>query len=899
MYESVFVTLQPCNVTVGVIYRTPPADVKTFLDLYENTIYKLENLNENYMIAGDYNINLLDYPNDSHVAEFVDLNFQHGCIPLITKPTRIMNSSATCIDNIITNKPRQNTINGILMESISDHLPVFHLKHCNPPKSESKQSSTVQGRNLSKQNLEKLFIELNDTDFTDILKEQQPSQAATLLHEKIAETVNKTCPLITKNKSNSVPNQPWFTLGLKISSKKKNTLFKKAVKNNQRFPFYRAYRNIYNKLIKAAKTNYYTKQIEEAKNNPIKTWAILNEVLSKAKNKAPIPTKINVSQSEQFHTEIQNPDVIAEFFNSFFASVGERTSSSIENADTANPFDYMAQIHTKDSLFLTPTTPIEVINTAMSIKSKASTGIDGISNKLVKHIITFIAEPLAHIFNQSFLTGSFPDLYKIAKVIPLFKSGDKNNPTNYRPISLLPAFAKILEKLMHKRLISFLTKNDIIIPSQYGFLKGHSTEQAMLEISHRITEAIEQKQFILGIFLDLSKAFDTIDHNILLSKLHYYGIRGIALKWFHSYLSYRQQLVYTPTSTSLPQVLNYGVPQGSVLGPLLFLLYINDMPFASNIINFILFADDTTGLYKSHTLNDLFVTMNSELDKLNCWFAANKLKLNIDKTKWILFSTRQKLPFFQLDSSSHIININNSNIEQALSTKFLGLHLDNHLNFKQHISQTHLKITKGIYLLRRASQFLPIETLKTLYSTLILPHLSYGLLCWGGVCKSNSKFKILNQGQPSNLMSPILSNLHNLQKRAIRIVSKTNSKAHHIPLCFNLKLLKLDDLYCIKALAFFYDYYHNRLPPFFHGKLQLLYSRDDELFIQTKYRRTDTAACHLFHTLQNIWNPLNKSLKSQITKSKSLFLSSLKDFYISQYETWNCSHAECYSCKKK
>ena len=169
------------------------------------------------------------------------------------------------------------------MESISDHLSVFYRKHCNQPKSESKQSSTVQGRNFSKQNLEKLFIEVNDTNFNDILKEKQPSQAATLLHETIAETVNKTCPLITKKRSNSVPN--WFSLGLKISSKKKNTPFKKAIKNNQRFSCYRAYRNIYNKLSKAAKTNYCTKQIEEAKHNPIKTWPVLNEVLSKTKNK--------------------------------------------------------------------------------------------------------------------------------------------------------------------------------------------------------------------------------------------------------------------------------------------------------------------------------------------------------------------------------------------------------------------------------------------------------------------------------------------------------------------------------------------------------------------------------------------------------------------------------------
>lgn len=319
------------------------------------------------------------------------------------------------------------------------------------------------------------------------------------------------------------------------------------------------------------------------------------------------------------------------------------------------------------------------------------------------------------------------------------------------------------------------------------------------------------------------------------------------------------------------------------------------MPCASKIISFILFADDTTGLVESPNLNELFTTMNTELEKLSKWFIANKLKLNVDKTKWMLFTTRQKIPHLQLNEDEHFITINNINVEQTYSFKFLGLYLDNHLNFKYQITQTHKNISKGIYLLRRVRKFLPTDTLKILYSSLILPYLNYGLLCWGGACKTKSHFKILDQGNYSNHMS-ILSGLHRLQKKALRIISNSPSKAHHIPLCHSLGILDLEDLYSTKALSFLYDYIHGNLPSTFQDKLHLYFSRNNELLIKIKYRRTDTASRLLYNTLPNIWNHLESNIKTEITKSKKTFITKIKLYYLNKYENFKCSVFNCYSC---
>lgn len=245
----------------------------------------------------------------------------------------------------------------------------------------------------------------------------------------------------------------------------------------------------------------------------------------------------------------------------------------------------------------------------------------------------------------------------------------------------------------------------------------------------------------------------------------------------------------------------------------------------------------------------------------------------------------------------HILSLNSVQMKNKVETRFLGILLDKNLSFKSHYSYISTKLSKSLYVLQRASKLLPVKDLKTLYTALFLPYINYGLLAWGGICKRDSKYFLLDYGEINNPMRS-LNNVYKLQKRALRIVSKSNYKAHHIPLCLHLKVLDLPDLYSVKALSFCYDHFHGNLPPSLSNILTFQYTRGDKLTIKTCYRRTDLAASTIIHTLPNIWNSLPQEVQSSIFKSKSQFLLKVKNYFLAQYESWSCNDIHCYSCNK-
>jgi retron-type reverse transcriptase len=270
-------------------------------------------------------------------------------------------------------------------------------------------------------------------------------------------------------------------------------------------------------------------------------------------------------------------------------------------------------------------------------------GPASISLKLLKSVADLIIFPLSRIINPSFSSGTFPEVLKTQKIIPLHKGGSTQDLNNFRPISLLSIFDKIIEKLMHKRLYTFLEIHNIIYENQFGFKKKHSTSHSLMEITEKIKESIDNGNYGCGIFIDLKKAFDTVNHNILLMKLEHYGVRGSSLQWFESYLTNRKQFVYFNGVSSETKTITCGVPQGSVLGPLLFLLYINDLPSISDKLRFFLFADDTNIYYESKDLIELEKTVNSELKKLCLWLNLNRLALNVGKTNFVIFRANKPL----------------------------------------------------------------------------------------------------------------------------------------------------------------------------------------------------------------------------------------------------------------
>ena len=329
---------------------------------------------------------------------------------------------------------------------------------------------------------------------------------------------------------------------------------------------------------------------------------------------------------------------ICNAFCSYFTDVGQQCASSIGQV-TTHSSSYLKGNY-RNYLFLTPITPSDTIAIISSFKSKASSGHDGVSSQLVKDLKCALSFPLSVIINNSLTMGLAPNMAKLAKIIPIYKAKDKNNISNYRPISLLPVIYKILENVVHKNLYTFLEKNKVLYASQYGFRKNRSTVNAISELVCHIPNAIENKQNTLRVFLDLSKAFDTMDHTILLYKLECYGVRGLALNGFQSYLTDRKQYVLYNNVQSQTLDIPRVVPQGSVLGHLLFLIYVNDIANCLTHSKLIYFADDTTVFLSSRCIDDLYKNMNSELDALTHWFKANRLAFNVYKFNSMLFETR-------------------------------------------------------------------------------------------------------------------------------------------------------------------------------------------------------------------------------------------------------------------
>ena len=787
------------NNIIGTIYRHPCMDGEEFLDEFMKPLnQQLDGENKKIFIAGDFNFDL-SKTNHKESANFFEEMMANFLMPVITLPTKINSKRHTIIDNIFTNQINPDMRSGNLSIALSDHLPSFFVIP-NDNQNHLPKKHNIYTRNTKNFDREAFlndFVNINWDDSLEAHKEDT-NHSMQIFMDKVNNLLDQYMPLrkLTNNEYKR-RFKPWISDAILNKINCKNKTFDKLRKCKnpdtklRLTEEYKNQKNTLTNITRQSKKEYYNQYFTENASNLQKIWKGIKEIINiKSKNYTQPTCIIDNGKT------LTEPKDIANSFNKYYASIAEDILKKRKYNGNKSFADYL-QNPSEQTFALFDCTEIEIANIISIFNPKKATGPCSIPTTILQLLKHEISYPLSIIFNLSFHTGKFPDLLKSAKVIPIFKKGSKLTTSNYRPISLLSNLNKILEKLMFNRVYSFLEKNNILYHLQFGFRQKHSTNHTLVDITETIREALDNGKLACGVFIDLQKAFDTVNHDILTSKLHHYGIRGTSNNWFKSYLSERTQFVSIQGFSSDTEKVKHGVPQGSVLGPLLFLLYINDLHKSIAFSKVYHFADDTNLLNINSSPKAIQKQVNIDLKLLYKWLLANKISLNCAKTEIIFFHK----PSQNIDYSFNI-KMNGLKLYPSEYIKYLGIYLDATLSGEHHCNILSSKLKRANGMLSKVRHYVPKDELKSIYYAIFSSHMTYGCQVWGQ--KSNSTH---------------VKQVSALQDKALRIINFKPFRSSRNPIYKENKILKLEDFVKTQNCLMIHDYLHDTLPACFENYL--------------------------------------------------------------------------------
>lgn len=772
--EITAVHIKNLSLIVICIYRSPMGNIEQFLINIDLALTEIVSKYQgNIVLAGDFNINFLK--NTKETVQLIELMETYGLHEIFREPSRKTSISTTCIDNIFTTIQCDDVYPSTLNLHVSDHFTqMIKIRNRTKVKEQYKWI-----RLFNKGNIDNFKKYLQARDWSLIAK-NDAEKSFEVFQAMLQDAFFFNFPekkVLYKNNTKQILHTNAKIKELNNKLEASHTIYK-VRKDEDSLRLYRELKRKLRDEIEMELKIENEKIINSSENKSKAIWSIINE---NTKQKCEHPPST----------------LTADDFNSFFVEIGKKLTEHQKISE--HKYDtYLTKMNfnINNSIFLFDTNPHEIINEVSKMKAKTSRDIYGLSMKLIKEVIEHLAEPLSYIINLCFFQGIFPYKLKIARVVPIYKKEDRNHCENYRPISVLPVISKIFEVLIKTRLLNYIDKHTLINKHQHGFRKARSTVTAMTSILESTLEALDNKEDVELTCLDLSKAFDCINHANLLRKLEYYGIRGHMLALIKSYLSDRQQVVNWNGVNSKEKNINIGVPQGSILGPIFFIIYTNDLPKSIDNSEVFTYADDTTILTTGKTQNSLQLKSQGSIKNAQDWLQANGLILNLEKTQTITVTTK--------------------NTEQK-TLSLLGFTLDTKISWWAHLSNLCRKLSTAIYTIRRIRQVVNEEAATVTYFAHFHSLATYGIMLWGASTDANNVFL--------------------KQKRAIRTIVKishTESCREHFK---KLRILTIPSVFILTCLMYTHG---NRGNLKSHEENHSYLTRNRELFIHPRHRLCKT-----------------------------------------------------------